>query len=48
MQKEEKDKPGRINTHGFKVGDLALMNARNLALEAVNVVERKKALPRLY
>jgi hypothetical protein len=45
-QKEQSDKAGRKNTHVFKVGDLVLLNARNLPLEAVSAVEKTKLHPR--
>jgi len=45
-QKEHSDRVGRKNTNVFEIGDLVLLNARNLPLQAVSAVEKTKLRPR--
>ncbi|CAH0481904.1 unnamed protein product [Peronospora belbahrii] len=46
VQKEHADAKGRKNEHEFKVGDLVLLNARNLPTNAVSAVYKTKLRPR--
>jgi hypothetical protein len=45
-QKENSDRHGRANTNVFEIGDLVLLNARNLPTQAVSAVGSTKLRPR--
>ena len=45
-QKENSDSHGRQSTQVFKIGDLVLLNARNLPIHAVSAVGSTKLCPR--
>ena len=42
LQKENRDRHGRGNLQSFKIGDLVLLNAKNLPINAVTAVGSTK------
>ena len=46
LQKENSDRHGRGNMHAFQIGDLVLLNAKNLPTQAVSAVDSTKLRPR--
>jgi hypothetical protein len=45
-QKENSDRHGRANTQVFNIGDLVLLNAKNLPMHSVSAVGSTKLRPR--